>query len=101
MRGLKAEAIEAARIMHVNQKVDQIYHYAVQQARNGATSYVLLLHYSDTYTFQNMPEIIQKLQSLFPDCSVEHKRGVERDGRIHEVSEGRGSIMDYIVIDWS
>lgn len=105
MRGLKAEAIEAARIAHVNQKVDEIYHYAVQQARNGATSYALLLHYSHTYTFQNMPEIIQKLQSLFPDCSVEKKKMFQgRDGilkDISEVSEGRVQIMEYIVIDWS
>jgi len=107
MRGLKAEAIEAARIIHVNQKVDQIYHNTVHNARygDGATSYALLLHYNDIYTFKNMPEIIQKLQSLFPDCSVEKKKMFQgRDGilkDISEVSEGRGNIMDYIVIDWS
>ena len=63
----------------------------------------------------NMDEILTRLRSLFPDCSVEYKKvsmARGRDGKDYDISNldeklrpfidtARAQTNDYIVIDWS
>ena len=67
----------------------------------------------EQYNFicNNLPDIIQGLQSLFPDCSIEHKMMARSpDGKLYDVSNmdaaakafiGSGQIQEVIAIDWS
>jgi hypothetical protein len=67
----------------------------------------------EKYTFicDNLPDIIQGLQSLFPDCSIEHKMMARSpDGKMYDVSNmdaaakafiGSSQIQEVILIDWS
>ena len=61
-----------------------------------------------------MLEILAEVQSLFPDCSVEHTTltmATARDGKIYDISKmddilkpfimNPGRSMEYIVVDWS
>jgi hypothetical protein len=62
-----------------------------------------------------MAEIISRVKSLFPDCSVEHKMlttVTARDGKKYEISKvdkdntsdirgGLTEIGEYIIVDWS
>ena len=63
----------------------------------------------------NMDEILTRLRSLFPDCSVEYKKvsmAMGRDGKEYDISNldeklrpfidtQRAVTKEYIVIDWS
>ena len=114
MRGLKAQTDEKIRIARTNQAVSEIYRLATGAARTTeATSYA--------WTIQNrnapincMPDIIKGLQSLFPECSVEHKvMSRSPDGKMCDLSKmdaaarefikglGHHQTQEAIVIDWS
>ena len=63
----------------------------------------------------NMDEILTRLRSVFPDCSVEYKKvsmAMGRDGKEYDISSlddklrafidtTRAQTREYIVIDWS
>ena len=63
----------------------------------------------------NMDEILTRLRSLFPDCSVEYKKvalAIGRDGKEYDIlnldeklhafiDTSRAQTKEYIVIDWS
>jgi len=67
------------------------------------------------YIMGNMDEILTRLRSLFPDCSVEYKKvSMARgsDGKDYDISNldeklrpfidtARAETKEYIVIDWS
>jgi hypothetical protein len=63
----------------------------------------------------NMDEILSRLRSLFPDCSVEYKKvsmAMGRDGKEYDISNldeklrpfidtSRAQTKEYIIIDWT
>ena len=67
------------------------------------------------YIVKNMDEILTRLKTLFPDCSVEYKKvsmARGRDGKDYDISNldeklrpfidtARAEIKEYVVIDWS
>ena len=78
------------------------------------------LHYiqfpiTKEFILGNMDEILTRLRSLFPDCSVEYKKvsmAMGRDGKEYDISSldeklrafidtTRAQTREYIVIDWS
>ena len=120
MRGLKAKRLDEDRIHQINHIVDQIYGKAVHIATNTDDSrylHMLPMLGRDTYEFHktNMAEIISRVKSLFPDCSVEHKilktitakNGKKYDiskiydSHISDIKERSTEIGEYIVVDCS
>ena len=67
------------------------------------------------YIVKNVDEILSRLRSLFPECSVEYKKvsmAMGRDGKEYDISNlddklrpfidtARAQIKEYIVIDWT
>jgi hypothetical protein len=67
------------------------------------------------YIVKNTDEILSRLRSLFPECSVEYKKvsmALGRDGKEYDISNlddklrpfidtARAQIKEYIIIDWS
>jgi hypothetical protein len=120
MRCLKAKRLEEDRIHELNHIIDQIYRKAVNIANNTDDSkylHMLPMLGKNSYEFHktNMAEIISRVKSLFPDCSVEHKMlttVTARDGKKYEISKvdkdntsdirgGLTEIGEYIIVDWS
>ena len=120
MRRLKAKRLEEDHTQQLNHIIDQIYIEAINIANNTDDSkyiHMLPMLGKNSYEFYktNMAEIISRVKSLFPDCSVEHKMlttVTARDGKKYEISKvgdsnisvikGRpAEIGEYIVIDWS
>ena len=72
-------------------------------------------HINKDYIMGNMDEILTRLRSLFPDCSVEYKKvsmARGRDGKDYDISNldeklrpfidtTRAETNEYIVIDWT
>jgi len=114
LRGLKAQTDEENRIRLVEQYVTSVY----GQVKNIATSttqtrfqYQVHNHHGQTVMSDIMPDILIRLQSLFPDSNVEFKplsRG--QDGKMYNISDIDDRMkpfiniqfnQDFIVIDWS
>lgn len=140
MRTLKAQKDEEGHQRKLEEVVRNIYTSAVSFAeRNMETSYKFcfpntyqsLVNISSTIpsnhhqyiSFQitkdfivgNMDEILIRLRTLFPGCSVEYKKvsmARGKDGKDYDISNldeklrpfidtARAQTNDYIVIDWS
>ena len=135
LRGLKAQTEEKKRVGQVNGIVTETYNKVVEYAKvSEETSYAWDITNASTeerkhylarsrgtsihpkeaqYNFiiNNLPDIIQGLQSLFPDCSIEHKMMARSpDGKLYDVSNmdaaakafiGSVQIQEVILIDWS
>ena len=70
---------------------------------------------SREYIVKNTDEILSRLRSLFPDCSVEYKTvsmAMGRDGKEYDISNlddklrpfintSRAQTKEYIIIDWT
>lgn len=139
MRSLKSQKDEEGRQRKLEKFVKDIYTGAVRFAEEkDETTYRFLfgnnyanyggvqipsiipnnpLNYQITkeYILGNMDDIITRLRSLFPECSVEYKKlsmVLGRDGKEHDISNldeklrpfidtQRAVTNEYIVIDWS
>lgn len=137
LRFLKAQKDEEGHQRKLEQITREIYTNAVQFAeRKSETIYrysltdnynsvyipsmfhnLQAIHYPITkeYIMGNMDEILSRLRSLFPDCSVEYKKvalAMGRDGKEYDISNldeklrpfidiSRAQTKEYIVIDWS
>jgi hypothetical protein len=67
------------------------------------------------YIVKNVDEILSRLRSLFPECSVEYKKvsmAMGRDGKEYDISNlddklrpfidtARAQTKEYIIIDWT
>ena len=74
-----------------------------------------ILHINREYIVKNVDEILTRLRSLFPECSVEYKTvsmAMGRDGKEYDISNlddklrpfidtARAQTKEYILIDWS
>jgi hypothetical protein len=114
LRGLKAQTDEENRIRHVEQYVSNIYSQAKQTARTTTqTSFQHQVqdHHGQNFMSDIMPDVLVRLQSLFPDSNVNFKtlsRG--KDGKMYDIvniDERMKPFIDtrydqsFIVIDWS
>jgi hypothetical protein len=141
LRLLKGQKDEEGQERRLEKITKEIYTNTVQFAeRKSETSYrhsvthnynpvnipsTILTLAHDPYSIQfpitkefivrNMDEILTRLRSLFPDCSVEYKKvsmAMGRDGKEYDISSldeklrpfidtSRAQTKEYIVIDWS
>jgi hypothetical protein len=119
MRILRAQTLEDQRKRQIHNIVTQIYGNTLSTATNtndvrhlyglhGIANPLLEFHRT------NMLEILAEVQSLFPDCAVEHTTltmATARDGKLYDISKideilkpfimNPGRSMEYIVVDWS
>jgi hypothetical protein len=140
MRSLKEQKDEEGHQRKLEEVVRNIYTSVVSFAeRNTETTYSFAIqngyqlnvsipstipsnHYqcipfqiTKEYIVKNMDEILMRLLSLFPDCSVEYKKvsmAMGRDGKEYDISNldeklrpfidtTRAQTKEYIVIDWT
>ena len=136
MRIRRAQKLEEQRNAQINRTVSVIYQRAVETADGTDNSRYLYalpelqhgrlipgrkgLHYNDDFTplpefhRTNMAEILGGVQSLFPDCLVEHTTltmATTGDGKTYDISKideklkpfimNPGRSLEYIVVDWS
>lgn len=116
MRELKTKRDEEVRLGQVKQIVSDIYSRAIDFAKTSAET-VFTYSTEDRghkeITLKNMDDILASLQSLFRDCSVEHKvltmaRGI--DGGMRDITTMDSDAVKFvaetttkhcIIIDWS
>jgi hypothetical protein len=111
MQQLKEKYDEGNRIQFINQTVTNIYSMALAHARSKTDKSYNYSINQQPLIVKHMPDILIKLQELFPDCSITHTlmaRG--SDGKMYDISKIDDSILhlinsvnkeSYIVIDWS
>ena len=133
MRARRAQTLEKERMNQVERIVSQIYSGALQTAGQTSDSRHLYLlpavrtmHHIDENLYPNggvappefhranMADILGGVQSLFPDCSVEHTTltmARTPDGKMCDISKIDENLKpflrvvepskEYIVVDWS
>ena len=116
LRGLKAQKDEEARIQFVEHQVRNIYHSVKQSAeKSTVTSLQWQItghnHPDQKKVESNMPDILARLRSLFPDSSIEYKtlsRG--QDGKMYDIKDVDERMkpfinpqfnQQFIVVGWS
>jgi hypothetical protein len=112
-------------VSFAERKTETIYRCAIQNVSHGLVNISstipsnlyqsIQFQITKEYIVGNMDEILMRLRSLFPDCSVEYKKvsmAMGRDGKEYDISNldeklrpfintQRAVTNDYIVIDWS
>lgn len=117
LRGLKAQKDEEARIHFVETQVRNIYHSVKQLAeKSNETSfqYQITARFENAYRIQiesNMSDILARLQSLFPDSSIEYKTlSRAQDGKMYDIRDIDERMkpfintqfnQQFIVVDWT
>jgi hypothetical protein len=125
MRALRAQTLEEQRKRQIHIIVSQIYGNTLGTAKDTNDSRHLyplpeiqmrrgIENSPPDFHRTNMLEILAGVQSLFPDCSVEHTTMImatARDGKTYDISKmdenlkpfliHPGKSMEYIVVDWS
>jgi len=111
MRTFHEQILEEERKLKINSIVSQIYHSAVHTAQRSTYTnyfYEFSEYHPDAEFYRiNMPEIVAKVQSLFPDCSVTHRitNDISEMDELHKqyiMNQIRTSeYIEYIIIDWS
>lgn len=117
LRGLKAKKDEEERNQNLNHIINQIYNSVIHIAEtttNTTYSYDMRYGYGHGHhkNFPSPPEIINRLEALFPGCAIKHGVFiVGKDGAMHDVSTidaallplitSRGSQQrECIVVNW-
>ena len=115
MRLRRSQTLEAQRTQKIDTIVSRIYMDAVHVAEGTENSkylYNLPDHNTTFHEFlrANMAEILDRVRSLFPECSVEHTTMARTaDGNMCDISKIdanwkpflSNNITEYIVVDWS
>lgn len=88
-------------------KSDTFYQYPIPSSQVRHTHQIIY----DEFFMKNLDEVLDRLRSLFPDCSVDKKtlsRG--NDGKMYDISKMDTSFLpfvnhsydqSFIVVDWS
>jgi hypothetical protein len=124
MRGFKAKVEEEQRIKQIKsicqciyigalgqaqKTTDTVYKYEVPKTRQ----FINMSHSMALCQFhtKNMPEILQELREMFPECLVKHARLVRgQDGKMYDMDIIDEKVLpfidqshsqEYITIDWS
>jgi len=121
MQNLRAVRQDIMKKTHIESIVKHIYHAALSKATTSSSkshkeeicvnTRDYTMHVNNIpFERAQIPDILEKLQTLFPDCSVEHKnlsRG--HDGKLYDVSKLEG-VLPFVnrqkdqacfVVDWS
>ena len=121
MQNLRTVRQDIMKKTQIESIVKHIYHAALSKATTssskshkeeiGVNTRDYTMHVNNIpFERSQIPDILEKLQTLFPDCSVEHKslsRG--NDGKLYDVSKLEG-VLPFVnrqkdqacfVIDWS
>ena len=124
MRGFKAKIEEEQRVHRVKNITQNIYNLAIRQAQTTTDSVykytmpktqqiVEMRHTMVLCEFhtKNMPDILQQLNDMFPECLVKYARLVKgKDGKMYEMDKMDEKVLpfidqsqsqEYITIDWS
>jgi hypothetical protein len=115
LRGLKAQNDEAIRIQNIQNYARSIYHQVEQIAKTTTqTRFQQQVHNNGQGQFSvrdNMPDILDRLRSMFPDSKVDFKslsRG--QDGKMYDIADIDERMkpfidtrynQDFIIVDWS
>lgn len=114
----RAQKLEEQRKLQIQQTVSTIYHNAVRLAESTDDSKyfyelpeIRIQYGKSDFHRTNMAEILDKVRTLFPSCSVEHIiMATARDGKKYDVSKideklkpfiMQQRIVECIVVDWS
>ena len=114
LRSLKRQKDEEMRLNQINNYVRNIYSAAVYKAETTTDTYYRYAQIDD-FTRKNMPEILDTLKTLFPDCSVEYQNTIGGyDGKMYDINKLDESMRQIllnpshnmkmhqqIVIEWS
>ena len=125
MRILRAQTLEEQRKRQIHNIVTHIYGNTLNTAKDTNDSRHLyplpviqmrrgIENSPPDFHRTNMLEILAEVQSLFPDCSVEHTNltmATARDGKTYDISKMDenlkpflmeiGRSIEYIIVDWS
>ena len=128
MRVLRAQTLEEQRKGQIHNIVSNIYRDALRTAKgtndvrhlyclpeNSRRQRGMIEDPPPEFHRTNMSEILAGVQSLFPDCSVEHTTltiATTRDGKTYDISKIDENLKpfltvdpkrsgEYIVVDWS
>ena len=117
--------IYTSAVSFAERNTETIYRYAIQNVSHGMVNISSTIpsnlyqsipfQINKEYIVKNMDEILMRLRSLFPDCSVEYKKvsmAMGRDGKEYDISNlddklrpfidtTRAQTKEYIVIDWT
>ena len=114
LRSLKRQRDEEIRIQQINNYVRSIYSAVVNKAKASTDTYYRTTQISD-FERKHMPEILDSLYTLFPDCRVEYQHTIGgNDGKLYDINnldESSRQILlnpsyntkvhEQIVIEWS
>lgn len=110
LQSMKAEMLELQRKQNIKNIIINIYNQVKQEATNGKSSFTMI---DDRGTYHNSKEeILQGLNSLFPDCNVSLKETVylRKDRKEIDLSKIDKEIIPLldighqrltITVDWS
>lgn len=112
LHSLKRQKDEEMRIQYINNYVKNIYNSVINKAQTSTDNYY---HHTQIFEFtrRNMPEILDTLKTLFPDCLVEYQNTIEgKDGKVYDMNKLDENIRkillscsheinERIVIEWS
>ena len=114
LRSLKTQRDEEIRIENINNYVRNIYSSVINKAQTSTDTYYRTTHISNLER-KHMPEILDRLKILFPDCVVEYIHTIGGyDGTMYNINSLDESLRqillnpshnvkmhEKIVIEWS
>ena len=113
LRSLKTKRDEEIRLNQINNYVRSIYSAVVNKATTSTDTYYRTTQISD-FERKHMPEILDSLKTLFPDCRVEYQHTIGgNDGKMYDINKMDESmrqillnpsyktkVHEQIVIEW-
>ena len=114
LRSLKRQRDEKIRIEQIDNYVNNIYRSVVNKAEISTDTYYRTTQISD-FERKHMPEILDSLKTLFPDCRVEYQHTIGgNDGKMYDINmmdesmrqillnpSYKTKVHEQIVIEWS
>lgn len=114
LRSLKTRRDEEMRIENINNYVGGIYSSVINKAQTSTDTYYRTTQISNLER-KHMPEILDTLKILFPDCRVEYQHTIGgNDGKMYDINSldesmrqillnpsYKTKMQEQIVIEWS
>ena len=87
LRSLKPQRDKEIILQQINQYVRNIYSAVVNKAQISTDTYYCTTQISE-FEKKHMPEIIDMLKTLFPDCLVEYQDTIGgKDGKMYDINK--------------
>ena len=114
LRSLKTKRDETIRLQQIDHYVRGIYHSVVNKAETSTDTYYRTTQISE-FERKHMPEILDTLKTLFPDCRVEYQHTIGgNDGKMYDINKldesmrqilldpsYKTKMQEQIIIEWS